>query len=85
MTFLQLPKNMKGGRFLSPLVEGEFEEVREDGALYYLNANKVRHPFERSENYMSSNKAIQQGVTSTPSANTTSISNTGEKPKGSTW
>lgn len=63
-TYLQLAKNMKGGRFLSPAIaavgtEG-WIEVRDAKGMRYEDAAKNEHPFTRSENYMASNKAIQQ-------------------------
>lgn len=63
-TFLQLPKNMKGGYFVCPAVPhtGEWKEVKgDDGSLSYQDDNGNKHPFERSANYMDSPKAIQQG------------------------
>ena len=61
-TFLQLPKNMKGGRFLSPTIApvGAWEEINDADGLRYVDSAKNEHPFTRSENYMKSNKAIQQ-------------------------
>jgi len=60
-TFLQLPKNMKGGRFLSPHIipNGKWTENKEEG-LKYIDAGGAIHPFTKSENFMESNKAIQQ-------------------------
>tara|TARA_R110000868_G_scaffold364194_1_gene627032 strand:- start:789 stop:1559 length:771 start_codon:yes stop_codon:yes gene_type:complete len=62
MTFLQLPKNMKGGRFLSPAIApvGAWTEVNDSEGLRYVDAANNEHPFTRSENYMGSNKAVQQ-------------------------
>ena len=61
-TFLQLPKNMKGGRFLAPAVApvGVWEIVNDADGLRYVDQAKNEHPFTRSKNYMESNKAIQQ-------------------------
>ena len=59
-TFLQFPKNMKGGGFLCPAQPGVWKEERIDGALSYVNQNGLKHPFTRDKNYMESNKAIQQ-------------------------
>jgi hypothetical protein len=61
-TFLQLPKNMKGGRFLAPHIApvgGAFNPADEAG-LRYVDGAGNEHPFTRSENFMKSNKAIQQ-------------------------
>lgn len=62
-TFLILPKNMKGGYFMIPAVTpvGKWEEVRSSEGLHYVDNAGNKHPFTRSEAYMSSNKAIQQG------------------------
>jgi hypothetical protein len=62
-TFLQLPKNMKGGRFLAPAVApqgGPWETIVDENGLRYVDGAKNEHPFDRSKNYMESNKAIQQ-------------------------
>tara|TARA_R110000850_G_scaffold153921_1_gene277466 strand:+ start:53 stop:826 length:774 start_codon:yes stop_codon:yes gene_type:complete len=62
-TFLQLPKNMKGGRFLTPgiaPVGGKWEQVINDKGLSYVDGAKNEHPFTKSENFIKSNKAIQQ-------------------------
>lgn len=73
-TYLELPKNMKGGRFLAPGVnpvgawkaETEWSTTEVDGSVkshsglrFIDQANNV-HIFERSQSYMESNKAIQQ-------------------------
>jgi len=69
-TFLELPKNMKGGRFLCPSVAGDWIPEHqwtetEDGktiqrkGLRYVSEGNV-HPFVRNQNFMESNKAIQQ-------------------------
>lgn len=62
-TFLQLPKNMKGGYFICKAVPangGVWIEDREGGKLVYKDAVGTEHPFDRSQNYMESKKAIQQ-------------------------
>lgn len=59
-TYLQLPKNMKGGYFISPAVpcQGEWKTV--DGeSLTYKDATGKEHPFTRSAAYMDSPKANQ--------------------------
>jgi hypothetical protein len=70
-TYLTLPKNMKGGRFLAPALVGNWEEqtvwqmtdtegnVQEVKGLRYVYNGSV-HPFTRDQNFMESNKAIQQ-------------------------
>lgn len=72
-TFLQLPRNMKGGRFLCTAVPavGAWEEQREweeevDGGketkegLRYVDKGGNVHPFTRNQNFMESPKAIMQ-------------------------
>lgn len=63
-TYLELPKNMKGGRFISPLLPGIWKEDKVDGELKYVNEHGEIHPFIRSKNFLESNKGKQQ-VTST--------------------
>lgn len=61
-TFLQLPKNMKGGRFLCPAMVsvGKWTEVKDADGLHYVDEAQNKHQFTRTSNYMESNKAIQQ-------------------------
>lgn len=73
-TFLELPKNMKGGKFLIPAITpvGEFTEEKEwsettpEGVvathkgLRYVDKAGNTHTFTRTESFMGSNKAIQQ-------------------------
>lgn len=72
-TFLEIPKNMKGGRFLCPGTKDEWKEVRDANGLHYENAQGDRHPFSRSASYMAGKFANQQssgeddGKLSTPS------------------
>lgn len=64
-TFLQLPRNMKGGPFLLPAIQpnGAWKEIRtEEEPLAYVDDSGAKHPFTRNENFMGSEKAIQQGV-----------------------
>lgn len=68
-TYTELPKNMKGGRFLDVAVNpvGKWTEVRDDKGLHYKDDAGNVHPFDRNTTFMESHKAIQQGVGS-PSA-----------------
>lgn len=60
-TYLQLPKNMKGGYFACPAQIGVWvEEKTAEGKLIYRNQNGAIHPFERDKNFMEGNKANQQ-------------------------
>lgn len=72
-TYLEIPKNMKGGNFVCshvPVV-GSWNEQKswinpntgkQETGLSYVDDSGKRHPFTRNENYMNSNKAIQQRV-----------------------
>lgn len=62
-TYLEIPKNLKDGKFLCPAMPGTFEEVRDASGLYYLNKkDNIYHLFTRSSSYLSSNKAIRQTI-----------------------
>lgn len=60
-TFLQLPKNMKGGYFACPAQVGTWiaEKDSKEG-LIYRNQNGAIHPFNRDKNFMEGKKANQQ-------------------------
>jgi len=60
-TYPTLPRNMKGGYFIVGALPGVWAETREeDGKLCYKNSNGQKHPFERSADFMKSNKGTQQ-------------------------
>lgn len=68
-TFLEVPKNLKDGAFLTPHIapNGEWKEEREwveEGisvkGLRYVDAGGNIHKFQRTQSYMESNKAIKQ-------------------------
>jgi hypothetical protein len=60
-TYLQLPRNMKGGYFVVPAQPGTWkEEIAEDGSLSYKNESGAEHPFKRDKNFMEGPKANQQ-------------------------
>lgn len=61
-TFLQLPKNMKGGRFICASVpnNGGWKEVRDEKGLRYVDAAGTEHPFTRSVDFISGPKGNQQ-------------------------
>lgn len=85
-TYLQLPKNMKGGYFIAPAQEGTWEAKKEDGKLVYVNEKGTVHPFERDKNFMEGHKANQQ-IEGQEQANTTlaqAIPGTGQAKSG-TW
>lgn len=84
-TFLEVPKNMKGGAFLVPHVEHatpwkeETSWTSETGAfvegLRYVDESGQVHPFKRSKNYMESKKAIQQTDEDTVGTGQTALNN----------
>jgi hypothetical protein len=63
-TYLELPKNMKQGKFLAPATTIDWQEVRTSKSLKYVDpANPENvHPFLRGEYFMGSNWAKQQKV-----------------------
>jgi hypothetical protein len=67
-TFLQIPKNMKGGRWASPLMTGIWQGVQQpDGSLKYINENGQVHPISKSKDFMESPKAnLQQKDSENP-------------------
>lgn len=62
-TYLQIPKNMKGGYWVCKAQLGTFAPTtKEDGSLVYLNEQGNEHPFTRNKNFMEGNKAKRQSV-----------------------
>lgn len=61
-TYLELPKNMKGGYFLCPAQNavGSWKPVTTGEGMKYVDDASNEHPFTRSTNYMKGNKANQQ-------------------------
>lgn len=60
MAFLQIPKNMKGGYWICPVIPGEWKMVEEpDGAIHYADGTGNKHPFTRDDYYMAGNKGTQ--------------------------
>lgn len=60
ITFLQMPKNMKGGYFLIPAQPGTWTEAKDDkGGLVYKNAQGAEHPFTRDKGFLDSRKGYQ--------------------------
>lgn len=61
-TYLELPKNMKQGKFLAKGTTNDWKEVKTSKSLRYVDSTdeKVIHPFQRSEWWLASNFAIQQ-------------------------
>ena len=83
-TYPELPKNMKGGRFLDASVApvGKWVEVRDEKGLHYKDDAGNLHPFDRNSSFMESAKANQQGVGATTGAAALDNATTANK---STW
>lgn len=62
MTFLELPKNLKDGSFITAHMEpvGAWKEVRNAEGLSYVDEQNNVHRFKRSKSYLESAKAVQQ-------------------------
>lgn len=84
-TYPELPKNMKGGRFLCPAVKpvGKWQEVINEEGLHYKDDAGNIHPFDRDATFMGGNKGKQQGVGA--SNNAASALDNATEPKKSTW
>lgn len=85
-TYPELPKNMKGGKFLIPSVTpvGKWTEVRDDKGLHYSDDTGNVHPFDRDANFMEGNKGTQQGVGANNAA-ANNLNASAESAKKSTW
>lgn len=81
-TYLEIPKNLKDGKFLCPAMPGTFKEVRNTSGLYYYSEkDKNPHLFTRSSSYLSSNKAVRQTI----EEETDSKNINNETSQASTW
>ena len=58
-TFLELPKNVKHGIFITASQGAGFDEVRTASALKYVNSAGDEHPFKRGEWFLNNNFANQ--------------------------
>lgn len=66
-TFLEIPKKMKYGKWLSPALPGNWKEQKVENpddrvqeALFYVNDEGQKHPFIKNGWFMNSNFANQQ-------------------------
>ena len=85
-TYLQLPKNMKGGGWLCKAQPGNFEpKTAEDGSLIYVNEQGIEHPFTRTKSFMESKKAYQQTVNDALNAAQAGAGAGGGQAKSGTW
>lgn len=62
MTFLELPKNLKDGSFITAHIApvGAWKEVRNAEGLSYVDDAGNVHRFKRGKSYLESPKAVQQ-------------------------
>lgn len=84
-TYLELPKNMKGGYFICPTMPGTWKESFSEGNLRYVDEAGNKHKFERSENFMGSPKATQQVEGQDDSSAIESAPASAGTPTSSTW
>lgn len=56
-TFLELPKNVKHGSFITASKGGDFEESRSSSLLKYIDKDGAEHPFKRGEWFLNNNFA----------------------------
>ena len=81
-TFLELPKNVKHGSFITASQGPGFDEVRTATTLKYVNSAGDEHPFKRGEWFLNNNFANQVVLEGSSSASMpTAPSVTG----GSNW
>lgn len=61
-TYLELPKNMKQGKFLAPATTNVWQEIKTNKSLKYVDSTDptIVHPFQRGEWFLNSNWANQQ-------------------------
>lgn len=85
-TFLELPKNMKQGRFLSPHIVpvGVWEEVRDVDGLSYKDSAGNIHPFIKTASFLASDAAIQKTTKGSTTAAGNAM-NAKTAPAPSTW
>lgn len=63
VTFLEIPKNLKDGAFICKAIPAKGEgwvEIRDKDGLKYQDGEGNIHRFERTADYLTTNKAIQQ-------------------------
>lgn len=86
MTFLELPKNLKDGAFITAHMEpvGSWKEVRNAEGLSYVDDQNNVHRFKRGKSYLESPKAIQQKE-GQDTSEAGSAMNAGTTAKSSTW
>ena len=86
MTFLELPKNLKDGSFITAHIEpvGAWKEMRNQEGLFYVDDASNVHRFKRSKSYLDSPKAIQQKE-GQDTSNAGSAMNAGTSATKSAW
>lgn len=59
-TYLELPRNLKDGKFIVPAENGNFKEVIDSVGLKYVSENNTVHTITKTAKFMESNKAKKQ-------------------------
>ncbi len=59
-TYLELPRNMKDGKFIVPALKGTFKEVLDSTGLKYINEQEQVHPITKTTKFMDGHKAKKQ-------------------------
>ena len=63
VTFLELPKNMKQGSWVTTSIPGaEWKEIKDDNGLMYVDKSGNKHKISKSASFMEGNFAKQQKI-----------------------
>lgn len=81
-TYLELPKNVKHGLFITKSLGQDYKEVRTNTSLSYVNDLGDKHPFKRGEWFLGSAYANPVDLSSGNSGGASANINTGG---GSSW
>lgn len=65
VTYPVVPKNMKGGYFVTAAQPGTWTEKRTPEGLFYVNEKNEKHPIWKTKSFMDSNKGKQQKLSDT--------------------
>lgn len=86
-TYLELPKNVRQGIFITKAQEGNFVENRTSEGIKYLNENNVEHPISRGKWFVSSSYANRINLESNETSSLGADSDLpfGDSNSGSEW
>lgn len=84
-TYLELPKNVKHGLFITKSLGEGFKEVKTSTSLTYENESGVKHPFKRGEWFIGSAYANQVDLSGSINAPTGGGSAMNSSTDGNTW